>query len=129
MKTKRRLVIALTWFVVLWPCAQLALVQFASTNPWRLMGFAMYATEHDIQVTLRREGAVVAPSDLPPAVRLAYDDFVSKRTILGRLYSPAAFVGVWRRADPSVGPVDIDIEVRRLKRARMTTVARDHLSF
>jgi hypothetical protein len=130
----RRLVVGLTWLVVLWPLVHLVLVEVACVNPWRLMGFAMYATEHEIRVTLKKHVAGgppvdVAPHDLPPEARDAYEHFVAKRAVLGRLYSPASFVATWRRAEPNLGRVEVDIEVLRLKRARMTPVARDRLFF
>ena len=129
----RKIVVASTALFLVWPLAQLVLVEVAHTNPWRLMGFGMYATAHEIKVTLKKEvagcGAVeVEPRDLPPAARDAYEDFVADRRVLGRLCSPASFVERWRRVDPSVGRVEVEIEVLRLKRARMTTVARDHVS-
>jgi hypothetical protein len=132
--SSKRIVGAVAWLVVVWPLVQIALVEFAHTNPWRLMGFAMYATEHDIKVTLKkqaREGTSVdvTPEALPPEARAAYETFVAKRVVLGRLHSPASFVEVWRRADPTLGGIEIDVEVLRLKGARMTPVARDHISF
>lgn len=70
----------------------------------------------------------VEPRDLPPEARAAYEEFVAKRAVLGRLCSPASFVSAWHRADPSLGNVEVEIEVLRLKRARMTTTARDRIS-
>lgn len=127
----KKLVAGVAWFVVMWPLVQIALVEVAHTNPWRLMGFAMYATEHDIEVTLKKHppggsSVDIAPTALPPEARRAYEAFVAKRAVLGRLHSPASFVETWRRADPTVGGVEIDVEVLRLKGGRMATVARDH---
>jgi hypothetical protein len=133
--TRRKTILAIAWFVVLWPLVQIVLVEVAYTNPWRLMGFAMYATEHDVKVTLKKHvaggaPADVEPRDLPPPAREAYDDFVAKRAVLGRLHSPSSFVETWRRVDPTLAGavVDVEIEVLRLEHARMTTVARDRLS-
>lgn len=132
---KRRLVIACAAFVLVWPLVQIVLVHVAHTNPWRLMGFAMYATDHEIKVTLKKHVAGgppvdVEPHELPPEARRAYDAFVARRAVLGRLHSPAAFVGTWRRVDASAAGarIDVDIEVLRLKGARMTAVARDRVS-
>ena len=126
MSRTKRVVVVVSWFVVLWPIVQIVLVHVAHTNPWRLMGFAMYTTDHEVRVTLKKQNVTVAPSDLPREAREAYDDFLVRRAVLGRLCSPASFVGTWRRVDPSIGDVDVDIEVLRLKNAGMTTVARDH---
>lgn len=135
MKRSRKIVAACTWLVVLWPIVQILLVEVAHTNPWRLMGFAMYATEHDIEVTLSKRGetgpsVIVEPRELPPPARDAYDEFVACRAVLGRLCSPESFVRAWRRADPSLEPVhiDVDVDVLRLSHARMTTVAHDRIS-
>ena len=135
MKRSKVVVLVCTWLVLTWPLVQILLVEVAQTNPWRLMGFAMYATEHDIKVTLTKRGAtgpsaVVEPGELPPRAREAYEDFVTRRAVLGRLCSPEPFVRAWRQADPSLEPlhIDVDVEVLRLSHARMTTVARDHFS-
>lgn len=132
---RSRLVAAVAWFVVLWPLVQIVLVEVALVNPWRLMGFAMYATDHEIRVTVKKRAADGAsididPRSLPPEARDAYDAFVTRRAVLGRLHSPATFVNVWRRVDPTVegAAVELDIEVLRLRHARMTTVARDRVS-
>lgn len=119
-----------TCIALLWPLVQLALVFGAHTSPWRLMGFGMYATAHEIRVTLRRhreEGPPrdVDPGDLPKPARDAYDAFVTRRSVLGRLCSPEAFVATWRRADPTVGRVDVEVDVLRLKGGRMAAVATD----
>lgn len=126
---------AIAAFVVLWPLAQLVLVHAAHTNPWRLMGFAMYTTEHDIRVTLKKRDPAgqtleVEPHELPPEARAAYDDFVARRVVLGRLCSPASFVETWRRVDARLAgvAVEVDIEVLRLKHARMTPIARESFS-
>lgn len=136
MIRKRRLVIACAAFVLLWPLVQIMLVKVAHTNPWRLMGFAMYATDHEIKVTLRRHAAGgplvdVEPTALEPEAREAYDAFVAKRAVLGRLYSPASFVSTWRRVDPTLAGaiIEVDVEVLRLEHARPTVVARDRVSF
>lgn len=128
MTRSKKLVVAISWFVVLWPVVQIVLVHVAHTNPWRLMGFAMYTTDHEVRVTLKKQNVTVDPRDLPREAREAYDDFVTKRAVLGRLHSPASFVTTWRRVDPTVGNVEVDIEVLRLKGGRMTTIARDRIS-
>ena len=124
----RKVVVAIGWFVILWPIAQIVLVEVARTNPWRLMGFAMYTTDHQVRVTLKTQNVTVEPRDLPREAREAYDDFLVRRAVLGRLCSPTSFVSTWRRIDPRVGEVEVDIEVLRLKDARMTTIARDRLA-
>ena len=128
MTRTKKAVIAVSWFVVLWPLVQIVLVHVAHTNPWRLMGFAMYTTDHEVRVTLKRQNVAVEPRELPREAREAYDDFVVKRAVLGRLCSPSAFVSTWRRVDPTIGEVEVDVEVLRLKDARMTVIARDRLS-
>ena len=90
---KRNAVAALLAWVALWPLAQRALVARFEIDPWKLGGFAMYATP-----TLPLLVAVFAPeagrlalldeTTLPAEARARLDRFRVERVALGRLREP-----------------------------------------
>ena len=57
-RAKARVVGTLLLLVAVWPLAHRQLVVRFDVNPWKLYGFAMYCTPHDIAVDLiDRSGA------------------------------------------------------------------------
>jgi hypothetical protein len=90
---RRNAVVALLAVAALWPLAHRVLVARFAIDPWKLGGFAMYATP-----TLPVLVAVFAPqagrlalldeSTLPAGVRARLDRFRVERVALGRLREP-----------------------------------------
>ena len=90
---KRNGAAALLGFVALWPLAQRALVARFEIDPWKLGGFAMYATPSLpvlVAVLAPEAGrlAVLDESSLPADVRVRLDRFRVERVALGRLREP-----------------------------------------
>lgn len=97
---------ALVLLVALWPLAQRALVVRYGSDPWRLGGFAMYATYQSTQVALFRVEPgglrLVDESTLPGAARGELVRFRRMRSALGRLASPDAAVRAVHDARPEL---------------------------
>jgi hypothetical protein len=92
---KRNAIAVLLGFVALWPLAHRGLVARLGIDPWKLSGFAMYATPSlPVLVSLVvPERAGPAPLDeaaLPAWVKAELDRFRVERLALGRLREPAA---------------------------------------
>jgi hypothetical protein len=90
---KRRLALGLLGFVALWPLAHRALVARFEIDPWKLSGFAMYATPSLpvlAAVLVPREGKLelLDEAALPVAAREALARFRVERLALGRLRAP-----------------------------------------
>lgn len=90
---KRNAVAALLGFVTLWPLAQRALVSRFEIDPWKLGGFAMYATPTlpVLVAVLAPQAGRLAPLDeasLPREARARLDRFRVERVALGRLREP-----------------------------------------
>jgi hypothetical protein len=94
---KRNAVAALLAFVAIWPIAHRALVARYEIDPWKLGGFAMYATPTlpvllGVLVEGEGEGAgrlvPLDESSLPLAARARLDRFRVERVALGRLREP-----------------------------------------
>jgi hypothetical protein len=90
---KRRAVLGLLLLISVWPFVHRELVRRVEVNPWKLGGFAMYATAvPPLQVIVFQatdEG--VFPLDeerLPPVVRERLERFRIERHALGQLRSP-----------------------------------------
>jgi hypothetical protein len=90
---KRNAVALLLAWVAVWPLVQRGLVARFAIDPWKLGGFAMYATPSlPLLVALQvpRDGQLVLldESTLPPPTRAALRRFRVERLALGRLRSP-----------------------------------------
>jgi hypothetical protein len=90
---KRNTVAALLAFTALWPLAQRGLVARFQVDPWKLGGFAMYATP-TLPVLVAAFGGrtggfvLLDESTLPADVRARLDRFRVERVALGRLREP-----------------------------------------
>ena len=100
--SKRRLVFAVLGALSLWPVAHHALVASFDMDPWRLLGFSMYATPKRQMKVLSVE--MGWPPEVPaeqralaPEQRTAFDrrlrDLRNGRKTLGRLYPWRATMG------------------------------------
>jgi hypothetical protein len=86
------MLLGLLLFVAIWPLLHRGLVAEFQLNPWKLGGFAMYATATPpLRVTVfRNTSDGVAPLDerrLPAAIREELMRFRIRRHALGRLHS------------------------------------------
>jgi hypothetical protein len=112
---KRNAVAALLAWVALWPLAQRALVARFEVDPWKLGGFAMYATP-----TLPVLVAVFAPeagrlalldeASLPAGARSDLDRFRVERVALGRLREPRAAARAILAARPDLHGVVLVVQ-------------------
>lgn len=105
--------------VMLWPMAHRQLVTRFDINPWKLYGFAMYCTPHQLSVGLyalsgdRRERIVVS-SAMPQELLDELDEFYRLRKTLGRLHEPDDLGQAILDALPAVETLMIQIVVIRL---------------
>ncbi len=89
---RRRAALALLGFVALWPLVTLGLQARWSVDPWKLMGFGMYAAPgrrlDDVRLTMtvKRDGAWAAAAPSLVAEEAAH--FLRWRRSLGTLVSP-----------------------------------------
>ena len=112
---KRRAVAALLAFAALWPFAQRALVARYGIDPWKLAGFAMYATPSmPVLVALFvPEGgrlALVDETSLDPALRARLDRFRAERLALGRLREPEDLARAFLAARPAATGVVVSVQ-------------------
>lgn len=90
---KRNAALALLAFVALWPLAHRGLVARTGMDPWKLGGFAMYASPTFpvlVGVFVPQEGslALLEESSLPAEARAVLERFRTQRAALGRLREP-----------------------------------------
>ena len=75
-----------------WPLVHFYLVKEYDINPWKLFGFAMYATHHQSGVTIvditQDNGRQVLPSSLPDKVQKQLYAYIDKRTFWGKFVVP-----------------------------------------
>jgi hypothetical protein len=117
-KGQNRFIKTFLLFVAIWPGLQLAMSNILLTSPWRFMGFAMYTSPHDIEVTISAEehgqSFVIDPRGFPHELKGAYQDFLKKRRTWGRLYSPKTFLAALSLGHPAMEKFAIDIAQIRL---------------
>jgi hypothetical protein len=108
---------ALLGFVALWPVATLVLQLGWSVDPWKLMGFGMYAAPgrrlEDVQLALsvKRDGAW-QPLD-QTAVEEESARFIRSRRTFGRLASPDE-LGLAMRAATKAESARVEVRWVRL---------------
>lgn len=76
---------------MMWPFVHRGLVVAADVNPWKLFGFAMYCTPHQVRVRLAKavDNRIrpISDQEIPPEPRRALATFERYRTPLGELHS------------------------------------------
>jgi hypothetical protein len=112
---KRNVVLALLAFVALWPLAQRALVARYGIDPWKLAGFAMYATPSLpvlVALFVPKDGTLVLAQEgeLPDPVRARLDRFRVERVALGRLRDPEDLARFFLDARPDASGVMIVVQ-------------------
>lgn len=107
--------------VALWPLAHRGLVLRERVNPWKLGGFAMYASyETQLSALFRVTGEgfrLVDEAGLPPAGRAAFARFRARRAALGRLASPDAAVAAIHAERPDLEHLVVVVQRLWLDRA------------
>lgn len=102
----------------LWPLAQLELVRRFRISPWKLAGWGMYSTPRispGLGVLVERANEAPSPMRVvPPEVRAAGENFVSRRLWLGDLAPPDAFAAVVLASSPDYDRATIQIIETRL---------------
>jgi hypothetical protein len=123
---KKRAILALLLIVAVWPLLHRALVAHFDVNPWKLGGFAMYASATPpLKVTVFHgvtEGVVALDERLlPPSVQEQLDRFRIERHALGRLRSADGLGQTILAALPEIDWIVISIQRMTLdpKTARM----------
>src|SRR5262249_28619346 len=101
---KKQLVVAGLIGFTLWPLAQMALVHRFGISPWKLAGWGMYATPRfspGIGILVQHAGEEPAPiRDVPPAIRVACENFAPRRTWLHDLAPPDAIGALVLASNP-----------------------------
>jgi len=114
VSSRSRWFAALVLLVALWPLAQRALVLRTGSDPWRLGGFAMYATYQSTQVAFFRVEPgglrLVDESTLGGAARAEILRFRRMRSALGRMASPDAAVRALVAARPELEHVVVVVQ-------------------
>jgi len=118
---KRRAAAALLVFAALWPFAQRVLVARYGIDPWKLAGFAMYATPSLpvlVALFVPEDGrlALVDETALDPALRAQLDRFRAERLALGRLREPEDLARALLAARPAETGVVISVQRTDLDR-------------
>jgi hypothetical protein len=108
--------------VALWPLVHRVLVARFDVNPWKLGGFAMYATPAPplvVAVFGLRDGKLVrvTPQTLPLAQRDALRRFEIERHALGELRRPDALAREILAADASLDQLSVVVQRTTLDRA------------
>ncbi len=123
---------ALLIFIALWPAVTLVLQVGWSVDPWKLMGFGMYAAParrlDDVQLSLwvKREGAW-QPLD-PAVVAEQYAQFIRWRRSLGRLVGAETLARAMLQATQAA-EARVEVRLRRLDaRTARVVFDRDELT-
>ena len=126
MTVKRTAIVALLAAVALWPLAHRALVARYGIDPWKLGGFAMYATPN-LPVLVAAVGTIasggtirIEETTLPVWVRRDLDRFRVERAALGTLRDPEDVGRMLLAARPDVASVGILIQRTTLDPATAT---------
>jgi hypothetical protein len=109
---KRRVVAAGVVLFALWPAVHRGLVAVFDANPWKLAGWAMYATPHfpsEVSLRLVRGGEERPVEDLSEWERALVDEFVERRYTLGRLASPETVARELLARSPEADAVVVEI--------------------
>jgi hypothetical protein len=116
---KARLVGSIVLAIALWPIAHRQLVVRMDVNPWKLFGFAMYCTPHDLVVDLVDRGGAeprrLDPDAFPPALRESHQRFAARRSVLGRFVAPDALAADAFAALPELRALTVAVSVFSLE--------------
>jgi hypothetical protein len=132
---KRNAVLALLACAGLWPLGHRVLVARAGVDPWKLAGFAMYATPSLpvlVAIFVPRDGRLVLVDEatLPAAARERLDRFRAERLALGRLREPEDVARALLAARPDAGGVMIVVQRTDLDpRTARTTSSEEIFSY
>jgi len=112
---KRNAVLALLAFAALWPLAQRGLVARFGVDPWKLAGFALYATPSLpllVALFVPEQGRLVLVDEasLPEPVRARLERFRVERRALGRLREPEDVARALLDARPDASGVMIAVQ-------------------
>ena len=131
---RRRVAIAILVWAAVWPLGHRALVAAYDVNPWKLGGFAMYATATPpIQVVVfESAGGRLMPLDerrLSRDAQRALRRFRIDRHALGQLQSPDDLGDALLEARPDLAWVVVAVQRMSLdaKTARMTSTREQYL--
>jgi hypothetical protein len=128
---KARLVGSIVLAIALWPIAHRQLVVHMDVNPWKLYGFAMYCTPHDVVVdVIDRSGAApqrIDPAAFPAPLRATYESFTARRGVLGRFVSPDALAADAFAALPELRALTVAVSVFSLERGEASITRRTRL--
>ncbi len=128
---KRMVAIAILAAAGLWPFVHRALVPVFDFNPWRLGGWAMYATPEPpvLAILFRPEKGGLTPLlDLPLPVEEALKRFRSNRHALGNRVLPNRVAQAAFDTDPELDGFVVLVQKMRLdhRTARMTSTKHDY---
>jgi len=117
-RVKRRAVAALLVGVAVWPLLHHGFVRATGANPWRLFGWAMYATPEpvvEVSVELRRHGSTLG-RPLSKRARDLRDRFAARRSSFGRAATGESLGRAILAAEPHADQVEVAIRTWRLDR-------------
>ena len=110
--------------IMVWPFVHRGLVVVADVNPWKLFGFAMYCTPHQVKVRLAKmAGNRIRPmskQEIPPEPRRALAIFERNRASLGMLHSHEDLTRYLAESLPPTERLFIWVEVTTLDPATAT---------
>lgn len=116
-RRKQVLALALIGFS-LWPLVQMELVRRFGISPWKLAGWGMYAAPRispGIAILVQEGSEEPAPMRIvPPAVRVACENFAPRRLWLRNLAPPDAIGELVLAANPAYQKATIQILELRL---------------
>lgn len=119
LRTKHAVCAGLVVAWLSWPFAHFVLARDYDINPWKLFGFGMYCTPHEVEIVLVDRTApvprVIDRRALPAGVRGAYDAFYQRRQTLGQLQSARTLVDLTFASDPRITKLDVQVAVSQLE--------------
>lgn len=128
---KARLIGTVVLAIAVWPIAHRLLVVRMDVNPWKLYGFAMYCTPHEVVVDVidRSSGAPrrLDPAAFPPPLRESHQRFEARRSVLGRLAAPDALAADAFAALPELRALTVAVSIFSLEPGQASITRRTQL--
>ena len=124
---RRRIMMAIVAFVLVWPLAHAGLVAGYRLDPWEFFGWSMYAlpaARVQVRVDVERDGQTL-PLRAMGDMRRRVKSFARRRTALGALVSTEPLAREVLAADSTIDAVIIVTREIVLDRASTLLVARD----